>query len=351
VPAISIDTFFACVLLVSTVIASMALYAGTPGINTTHLQGAYDEQYLNAISENILESPGMPKDWGADSTLTPEALGLAPASALVPGEVDIDKVCRLNDQNAFALSYSSILNASRLRNVAFGISTSQLLDISVTLNSNSSLGEVTIYTFKILVSQNHTPVVASIHSYVVARGFFSDQYNTTSTDGLAYLDVEIPDSSNGTAVLVTFARVSYDQRITAYGIYAFGHCSSDPSPNGTFLNLSPLNYTLAVRTNFSDETLDRCYALSYTYQSDLASSSDTTYSIPRILDNSPVALIMSGLNGSTFFIEWTAYPQIPSQDGLVFQDSECHTFSYIILVKGALYQLTLRFGGLDQWSD
>jgi hypothetical protein len=332
--------------MVSVVIISTALSAEILNAHINGLQDSNEEEYFRAISEYILTNCGTPADWGSNNTSVPETLGLAKDS-LRPNELDIDKICRLNSQNAFALTYPDILNAAKLKNVALGVSLSQLMNISVIPSSKSTLGDSTTYTFMVSVSQDGAPVVASLHYYIVAKDFLSDLYNRTSIDGISYIDVELPNTSNGTASLVTFARAMHDPRMTAYSVYSFGHLFTEPWPNNMFLDLSPLNYTLSVSSNRSDIVLERSYAFTYSYQFNLTSTSNTTYAIPAILERSPIALVICGSNASTFFIEWTAYPQIPLETGADFQNSECYSFSYIVTIKATLYKFTLRFGGMN----
>ena len=158
--------------------------------------------------------------------------------------------------------------------------------------------------------------------------------------------MEIPNSSAGTALLVVFARASYDSRVTAQGTYSFGHLSFEPSPNNTFLNLSPLNCTLQVDPNSSEVSLDSAYAFSYSYETSLSSISNETYIIPEFLDSSPQVLAVTGWNGSDYLIEWTTYPQVPLEIGANFDDAtECYSFNYIVTIDSVLYRLNIKCGG------
>jgi hypothetical protein len=62
------------------------------------------------------------------------------------------------------------------------------------------------------------------------------------------------------------------------------------------------------------------------------------------LDESPIVLVIQGVNGTVPFVEWTVYPQIPLEFGADFADSEENVFVYPVTVKETLYKLTLRFG-------
>jgi hypothetical protein len=342
-PAISIDTFFACSLIVSVALLATASLAGTMQARIDNLQDLNKNDYLRNIAEHIVTSDGTPADWGATGTI-PNSFGLSDGDSSYLYELDIDKIGRLNNQNDYALSYVQASNAARLNNIAFGISISQMLSVSVTLSSNISIGDETAYTFKISVSQASGPTSAALQGYVVAKDYLSDVSNTTTSTGVGYITVQIPNASDGPALLIVFARASFDDRVTSYATYSFAHLSQEPSPNHTFLGLSPLNYTLTVEKKFPDATIEHGYAFSYAYQSNLTSTSATTYAIPEFVDKSPTVLVISGLNGTTSFVEWTAHPDIPLDFGADFENSEKNVFVYTVLVKETLYKLTLSLG-------
>jgi hypothetical protein len=347
-PSISIDTFFACTLMVAVVLISTVLSSGILTSHMNSLQGLNQEEYFQAISQYIVSSTGTPSDWGSNSTTVPVAFGLARSDSLYTNELDIDKVCRLNTQNAFALTYLETLNAARLKNIALSISLSQLIDISINPVSNLTSGNSTDYNFKIYTTMDGAPVQTSLHYYAVAKDFLYNASNLTSNDGTSQIEIQIPNSSSGNASLIIFARADYDPRITAYGAYSFGLISPEPTPNETSVEMSPLNYTLSTTLVDVNTTLDKCYALSYGYFSNLSPTSNTTYQIPRIIDNSPVVLVISGSNSQGNFTEWTSYPQTPFKTGADFKNSASYSFSYIVTIKNTLYKLTLSFGGNGQ---
>jgi hypothetical protein len=333
--------------MVSVVLISTALLPGILNAQVNSVQNLNEQSYFRALSEYIVSNCGVPSNWGSDSSSVPQTFGLAQEDSLLSNELDIDKVSRLNGENAFALNSLEILSAAKL-NVALGISISQLMDISVSITSNETIENLTAYAFNVFVSQNGAPVTASLHCYVVAEDFLSDVYGGTSTDGQSYVQAEIPNASNGTASFIVFARALNDPRITACQVYSFGHLSAQPLPNNTFLRLSPLNYTLFLSPEYSGIVVENCYAFSYGYEFNLTSTSNTTYPIPNILDNGPTLLVVSGQNDSTFFTESVTYPQVPLQSGANLQNSESNAFSYIVIIKDTLYKLTLLFGGMIQ---
>ena len=346
-PAISIDTFFACSLIVSVALLATASLAGTMQDRINAMQDLNKDNYLRNIADHLVTSCGTPVDWGA-SEAVPSSFGLADSDSTHPYAVDIDKISRLNSENSYALSYAQASIAGRLNNVALGISVSQMLTITATLTGNSSIGDETAYTFQISVNQASGPVSATLQCYVVTKDAVSTVSNDTSSAGVGYITVQIPEASNGPALLVVFARAAFDERVTAYEAYSFAHLAEEPSPNHTFLGLSPLNHTLSVEEKFPDVSLDHGYAFSFGYQSNLTAASASTYAIPEFVDKSPTVLVVSGVNDTTPFVEWTAYPCVPLDFGSDFENSEQNVFVYTVLIKGALYKLTLSFGDVVQ---
>jgi hypothetical protein len=333
--------------VVSVALLATASLAGTMQDRINSMQDLNKEAYLRNIVEHVVTSYGTPVDWGSTGAV-PNSFGLSDSDSSYLYALDIDKISRLNNQNNYSLSYFQVSKAARLNNIALGISISQMLSITATLSATSSIGDETAYTFEISVSQTSGPTSAALQCYVVAKDFVSDVSNTTSSAGVGYITVQIPNAADGPALLIVFARATFDERITAYEAYSFAHLSQEPSPNHTFLALSPLNYTLSVETNFPDITIEHSYAFSHAYQSNLTSTSTTTYAIPEFMDKSPTVLVISGLNDTTPFVEWTAYPDIPLDFGADFENSEKNVFVYTVLVKETLYKLTISFGDVVQ---
>ncbi|MEM2099228.1 MAG: hypothetical protein QXU99_05760 [Candidatus Bathyarchaeia archaeon] len=342
-PTSSIDTFFACSLIVSVALIATASFAGTMQTRIDNLQDAHKDEYLRTIAEQIVTMKGTPAEWGANAATIPTNFGLASNAASYLYELDVDKVTRLNSQNNYALSYLQVLQAAKLNNIALGISLSQMLSISVTLTANTTVGDATAYTFTVSITYEQGPVNASLHCYVIAKNFLTDIYNTTSRNGSGYISFQIPNSSASAALLVVFARASFDDRLTAYTVYSFPHLSQEPMPNNTFLELNPLNYTLNVNLKNPAVTVNKRYAFSYAYQANLTATSNTTYVVPAFQDSSPIVLVVSGNNDTAYFNEWAAYPSVPFEFGGSF-DSEKNVFVYIVVVKKTLYRLTISFG-------
>jgi len=188
-------------------------------------------------------------------------------------------------------------------------------------------------------------MATSLHCYMLANNFLNDTSSSTSSNGQAIVEMDVPNDSSGLALLIVFARAPYDNRVTAQEVYAFGHLSSEPSPNNTFLSLSPLNNNLQVDSNVSEISLETAYAFSYSYESDLASTSNETYTIPDFLGSSPKVLAVTGWSGSAFFIEWTTYPQVPLEMGANFESAECFSFNYVVTIDEVFYRLNVQCGG------
>jgi hypothetical protein len=333
--------------MVSVVIMAIASVTGTMTTQINTWKNINEESYLTFIANNILYSKGFPADWGSNSSVKPAEFGLAEDSNTNTNELDLDKVSRLNPQNYFSLSYTDILTAARLTDVAMSISVSQIMQIAISISSSTNQGNSTSYNFEIEVNQDSGPVIASLHCYAVARNFQQYQYNETSSDGVGYVNVQIPNESNGTVALIVFARATQDPMMTAYAVQLFSHPSQELLQDNTFLDLSPLNYTLYLGLKSANTMVGSAYAFSYGNKTNLTEISNTSYPIPRMLDNSPTVLVVTGLNQSNFFAEWAAYPQIPFQTGSDFTNSESNTFSYVVVIKDTLYKMTLSFGDMN----
>jgi len=306
-------------------------------------QDLNQESYLQGLADNIVTSYGIPVNWGTAVT-SPINLGLSSYNSDYLYELDINKITRLNEQNQYSLSYIEALTAAKISNIAFGLSLSQMLSVDVALSGNSTIGDVTEYTFQVIISQDARPISASLHCYILATDFTADVTNVTSSSGIGLITIEVPNSSTGPVDLIIFAQASLDQRLCAYTVYSFAHLSDSHEPNGTFLQLSPLNNTLNVQLNYSGEVITKVYAFSYAYSTNLTSTSSTTYSILDFVDNSPIVIAVQGLNNTVNFNELVSYPQIPLTFGGDFSNSSAHVFVYTVTIDKVLYRLTLRFG-------
>ena len=345
-PTTSIDTFFACSLLVSVVIIATAFLAGTMQTQINSMQTLNKPDFLRALSDRIVSGCGSLENWGSSGGV-PLSFGLSEVNCQGLNEIDADKICRLNSQNDFALSYTDALKASSLSNVAFGVSISQMLQIEVTFSGSSISEDFTSYSFQISVNQGSAPVMADLHCYVLTSDFENNVTSSTDSSGNGYVSAEIPNSASGPGMLVVFARASFDDRVTAYTVFPFATATSSPEPNLTFLDLSPLNYELNVTAKNPSTFLTGAYAFSFSYQSNLTSNSEeSTYLIPQLVDSSPIVLVVSGVCELANFNEWVAYPQVPMNFGADLSNSESNVFVYPVTINGCLYELTMRFGSV-----
>jgi hypothetical protein len=351
-PATSVDTFFACSLMVLLVLSAMAgaskvLY---PQISNSVDEFAY-ERYME-ISKHLLLNPGEPADWGQNSQVVPEKFGLAEANAEILYALDIDKVSRLNDQNRFSLSYAQMFASLKISDVSFRIEIEPIFEVSINLTATFHAENETIYKFEVSTEKQGAPVEAELKYYVVAENHFEGSQAHTS-NGVAAFNVTLPENVGGPALLVVFAKAVYNVRMVSFSVYAFEHSLGEPQPVGTFLRLSPLNHTLEAFFGYQEITLTEAYALTFNYSSTLAKiangNQSATYSIPCFQDSSPILLVVTGRNSTAFFAEWTSYPQVPLQTGVNFDDSttisNVFAYSYIVTIDNALYRCKLWLGG------
>jgi hypothetical protein len=68
--------------------------------------------------------------------------------------------------------------------------------------------------------------------------------------------------------------------------------------------------------------------------------------IPEIVDNSPLIIVVYGLNNGTYFQQWVSYPQVPFNAGSDFSGSQENVFSYTVTINGVLYKLDISLGGV-----
>jgi len=345
-PSTSIDTFFACTIIVAVALIASAFLCSTMQTSINSTQDINKDSYLQSIADYIITNPGAPVNWGTSSSV-PADFGLAAANSTIPYELDIDKITRLNNLNSYALSNFSMENAAKLNNIALGITVSQIMSISIEQPSTSPAGNDVSFTFTILTYIDSEPTSANLTCYVVAANNSPSEVTNSTFIGVGYVTVKIPSAETGNAMLIVFARASFDDRITSYAIYNFQNSTQESAPSNNILTLTPLNYTLSYTTNSADLTIQNDYIFSYTYQQNLTlvQGSTTQYLIPTIIDNSPFVIVLCGfLNNGTYFQEWTSYPQVPLKAGSSFEDSEQNVFSYLVTINGVLYKVDVSFG-------
>ncbi len=303
------------------------------------------DSYLRAIADRIVANAGSPPDWGK-SDKVPSELGLALNSATSVYELDIDKISRLSNFNVYSLSHLQLAAASKLSNIALGIDVSQIMNISLEQTNNYTAGADTYSALAVSTSIEFKPVEANLQCYLIAQNY---QYNVTATvteSGTAEVVVHYPTAAADDALLVVFAKASFDERLTSYAIYNFDSVSQETTPQSTTLSLSPLNNNL----NFNEATgasIQKVYAFSQSHQYTATSIQGGQCSIPQLIDHSPIVLIVCAQIDGEYFEEWTSYPQIPLTAGSSFANSERHVFSYMVTINDVLYKLNLSLGDVN----
>jgi len=311
-----------------------------------------DAERFQQLAQQLLLNEGAPPNWGSLRDVVPESLGLANAASSLPYQLDIDKVSRLNSQNIYSLSYSQLWQSLGVSDVSFRIEIKTLFNLSTTLISTTRRVNETTYQFDAYAEKSGTPVLARLHGYVVVRDYVSSFASSTSSNGHSSISVTIPNSVNGTAILLTFAKAESNPQIVAFNVYTFSHNSSEPLPNRTFTRLNPLNYVLNVTFTYPSEEVLKALVFTYNYNFSLneksRSAQTAEYDIPRLLDASPTLLVITGLNASSSFAEWVSYPQLPLEIGADFDQSDngakTISFSHIMTINSALYEIVTKWG-------
>ncbi|MEM3699469.1 MAG: hypothetical protein QXL57_01170 [Candidatus Bathyarchaeia archaeon] len=351
-PTISVDTFFACSLMVLLVLSAMAASTMllSPYINSVSNENM--AKRYGEIAKYLLLNVGEPRDWGKISQTIPETFGLAKADSAVPYELDIDKVSRLNGENLYALSYANIFSILKMTDVSFRIELKPIFEVTINhVATYPSINETT-YQFEILTKKHGVPVQAELRGYVIARNYFEIK-NAQISNGETHINVTLSNTVEGPVLLIIFARSVHNGKIVSFDTCAFTHNSSEPEPNGNFLKLSPLNYSLNASYFYPEIKLLDAYALTFSYYSTLTQTANNNrsieYDIPNFVDASPILLIITGLNSTSFFIEWVTYPQIPLEIGADFADSmalsNVFAYRYVVIVNSALYECLIWLGG------
>ena len=354
-PSSTIDTFLASSILI---ILTLSAMIGTSKMMAPYLNDLAhrdDAERFQQLALSLLLSTGTPTDWGQLGDTKPSSLGFARSDSTEPYELDIDKVSRLNSENINSLSYADLWEALGVKDVSFQIEIKPLFEVSINLISSSTAGNQTVYEFEVITHKSGMPLQTYLSGYAIIEDFVDRQTTSTPSNGTGTITFSIPNSISGAALLLVFAYAQANPQIASYGTFAFGHNSSSPSPNGTFTRTSPLNYIL--NTSLSSPTAEILKAQAFTpcYNFSLAkktqASQSAEYYIPRLLDSSPIILVLTGSNGSTSFTEWSSYPQLPLKIGADFAESTAGSkivsMSHIVSIDSVLYEIVTRWGGVD----
>jgi len=350
VPATSIDTFFACSLLVVLVVSVMATMPEAMNPFLDGLADKNDTERLQQLAQYIVLSTGAPADWGNNRDVSPTDFGLALNNASTPYTLDADKVTRLNSRNAYSINYAQLLDALKVSNIALEIHIQPLFNTSINLMSSTNNGSETNYNFEITTQNSGLPVVSNMSCYLIVRNFVDNMTSFTNSSGKGAAAFKVPNSINGSALLIVFARAQANPSVVSFGISSFEHDAQVPEVNDTFAGLNPLDYRLNVSFDYLNEQVLGAYAFSYSYWANLTMLANTTqtaeYSFPHFLDKSTTVLVLTGLNGTESFAEWVSYPQIPLDIGVNFDSSNSTenvaSFTYIVTIDSASYKLQIN---------
>ena len=342
-PSSSFDTFFACTIIVAVALIAIAFLGSTMQTRIESTQDINKDAYLIAIADHIVTNPGAPADWGTNSAL-PVDFGLAQSQSTSPYALDMDKISRLNSLNTYSLSYINLEQTAKLNNIALGIRVSQLLSVDVVQTSNSTVGSDTSFTFTVSTIIDSKPTSANLHCYAVADNYLAGVNGTVPDTGVGEITAQIPTALTDNALLIVFARASIDDRVTSYAIYNFASSTQESTPTSTTMDLSPNGYVLNVNSDLHGLTIQNSHLLSYSHQQSLLPFDNSKTPIPKLIDKSPMVMVVSGVNGAESIQEWTAYPQVPLSAGSSFAGSEQNVFSYVVTIEGVLYRLDLSLG-------
>ncbi len=340
------------------ILLALSAMVGTSKLMTPYLADLAqrdDTGRFQHLASHLLLTAGTPTNWGQLASSVPSSLGLAKVSALQPYELDVDKVTRLNSENIYSLAYSDLWQALGVKDVSFQIEIRTLFQLSIELISNSMRGSQSVYEFEVAADKSGLPISTDLSSYVVLKDFVNETMSSTSSDGVGTLEIGIPNSINGTALLLVFAQATANPQMVSLGTYSFGHNSDDPLPNGTFARLSPLDYALNATLKYATVEVSKAQAFTFSYNFSLCvrtqSAQIVEYSIPRLLDASPMVIVLTGVNGSTSFTESVAYPQAPLQTGANFSESIAGSritiYQHTVTINSALYEVVTKWGGLS----
>ncbi|MCW4035576.1 MAG: hypothetical protein NWE75_00125 [Candidatus Bathyarchaeota archaeon] len=336
-PTASIDftlSAFAMIVIVIGAINGINMAAEPYMGEGSHEQG----RYIN-IGKQMLLSQGEPTNWGTGGT--PSVLGLASGGEVY--ELDIDKVTRLNPSNANAVNYSSLWSALGVDDVSFRIEVAPLFDITLNLTSSQNQGGSTVYNFSTSTTREGYPLQTQVSYHIAVRNSTYSSTGSTDDGGGGSVQFTLPNSNNGTAMLVGIAKA--EESMVGYAVLPFAHNSTAPEPVGTFATLSPFSYSLSVDLS-EGATAWNAAVFSFDYSFNLTKDG-TSYSIPRLLDGSPMILTLTGVNASSNWAEWVAYPQVPLETGAEMMDdyvvSDVAHTSFVVEIKGTFYRFDIAF--------
>ncbi len=352
-PAASVDTFFACSLMVLLVLSAMASTSKLLYPYMNYAVGKNVVERYKQISRYLLLNAGTPSDWGKSNRATPTTFGIAKTGSDESYDLDVDKVTRLNGENVYAISYAQMFSALKMPDISFRIEIKPMFEVTINLTATYAGTNETIYQFEISTAKHGVPIPADLKCYSIAEEYL-ETANPLTSNGRVYVNTTIPSTVRGPALIIVLARSVYQRKAVSFNSYSFAHGSAKPEPNGTFLRLGLLNHTLTASFAQSNVTLLKTCAFTFDHNSTLSrTTSDNQsarYSIPHFADSSPIIIVSTGTNSTTFFTEQIAYPQIPLQTGADFATLKTHAkvsaYTYFVTIDSAIYECIVWIGGL-----
>jgi hypothetical protein len=347
-PASSVDTFFACSLMVILIASAMVSTAKLVQPYLNDLTNVNGVDRCSGLAEYLLLDSGNPSNWGRTENTTPSTFGIA-GKSLQPYALDPDKVSRLNSENIFSLTYQQLLAALGTADMSLNIRIQPVFQVSIDLVSNQNLGSETVYTFQVSTKKSGFPISTRLNCYVTVDSYVENVTSWTDSDGEGAANITLPNALNGTTLLAVFARAQAYPQMMAFNAYSFGHNSEIPLPNRTFLRLSPLHNTLNVSLRDPNLEISEAYVFTHGYHFSLSlvvsGNRSLKYDVPSLSEVSPKILVLNGNNGSTSFSEWTAYPQLPLEIGADFSDlnakSKAVALTYVVSIDSVLYEAVI----------
>jgi len=352
-PTSSIDTLFACFVMICLVLSSMAgvFIVSQPFIK--HSYSDYDAEMSRMMAEYLLLETGSPPDWGININETLTSFGLSKKNTSMPFDLDVDKVTRLNDENKYNLSFLEAFKALGVKDRPFKILIIPLFNVTVHLSSTTEgLSEIT-YHFEVFTERSYQPVAANLRCYGIIGDYVTTNSSITSNSGEGSIQISLPSDMNGTALLIIFAQIK--PKILSYTVYSFVHnMKGYPNDVGRYATLSPINYTLRAELTSASDRILYAKVFTYNYWFNLTEAEGTStvqyFEIPQILE-SPMIIVGTGLNSSSseYFAEWVSYPQIPLNFGLNFTGryhlADAFSFRFLVTINSSIYECKILIGG------
>ena len=343
-PTSSIDTFFACTVILAAALIATVFLASTLQLQIDDSQDINKQSYLNALADHVINSPGAPSNWGTTNASLSDS-GLALCGSQSFSELDVDKINRLYNSSLYSPEFVASIN---LHNTALGLKISQLLDVDIRQSGSSTVNNLTTFTLDISTNLNSKPTSAALHAYTKANNFLSNISANTSTNGSCSVSIEIPETFVNSSRLIVFARASIDSRMTSFAVYDFNSSTQEFVSNDVFLTVGgPINGTLTWVSNESSFTVEKVDVFSFGYARNVSVANGTSYCLlPSLVDLSPQIIILSGhVNGSDFQT-WISNPRVPFEVGSDFNQSEQNVFTYLTTIKENLYKVEVTLGDL-----